>query len=90
MIVELRHQDPGKQVGAGHAAADRPRRAATCTIFSQQRQDFLRRAVSTTFSLAAMKSRISVTSSPTRRRGPPHSGQCSPGSSTMRSRGVAR
>jgi hypothetical protein len=37
-------------------------------IFSQRRQDFFSRAISTTFSLAVISSRISLTSSPSRRR----------------------
>ncbi len=57
-------------------------------IFSQRRQGFFRRAVSTTLSLAEMNSRISLTSSPISRRGPPRWGQSSPRSSTIRSRGV--
>ncbi len=66
------------RLGAGH-----------CTIFSQQRQDFLSRATSITFNCAAIMSRIWLTSSPTRRRGPPHSAQVSPGSISRRSRGVS-
>ena len=62
--------------------------AAVCTIFSHRRQDFFSRAVSITFSRAETWSRISATSSPTRRRVPPQSGQRSPGLSTTRSRGV--
>lgn len=58
-------------------------------IFSQRRQDFFSRAISITFSLAVISSRISLTSSPSRRRVPPQSGQSSPGSSTIRSRGVS-
>lgn len=60
--------------------------AATCTIFSQQRQDFFSRATSTTFICTAIMSRISLVSSPTRRNSPPHSGQQEPGSSSRRSR----
>jgi hypothetical protein len=62
--------------------------AGGCTTRSQSRQDFFSRAVSTTFSFAAMKSRISETSSPISRSAPPQSGQSSPGSRTMRSRGA--
>lgn len=60
--------------------------AGVCTMRSQSRQDFFGRWISTTFSLAAMKSRISATSSPTSRSTPP---QRSPGSSTMVSRGAS-
>lgn len=60
--------------------------AATCTIFSQQRQDFFSRATSMTFICAAIMSRISLASSPTSRNSPPHSGQQEPGSSSRRSR----
>ena len=74
--------------------------AGTCSIFSQVRrirrsssgrsprrtQDFFRRAISTTFICAAIMSGISLTSSPTRRRSPPQSGQQVPGSSSRRSR----
>lgn len=62
--------------------------AATCTMRSQRRQDFLGRAIWTTFNCAAIKSSISLTSSPTTRRSPPQSGQQLPGSSSCRSRGV--
>ena len=62
--------------------------AATCTMRSQRRQDFLGRAIWTTFSCAAIRSSISLISSPTTRRSPPQSGQQLPGSSSCRSRGV--
>jgi len=54
VIVELRDEDMSDQTGAEHAAIDRMRRRGLCTTFSQHRQDFLRRTVSTTFNLAAM------------------------------------
>jgi len=38
--------------------------AGSCTIFSQWRQDFLRRAISITFICAAIMPRISLVSSP--------------------------
>ena len=63
--------------------------AGVWVIFSHRRQDFFSRAISITFSLAVISSRISLTSSPSSRRSPPQSGQASPGSSTMRSRGVS-
>jgi|UPI000484B179 hypothetical protein len=63
--------------------------AGVWVIFSHRRQDFFGRAVSITFSRALISSRISLMSSPTSRSSPPQSGQASPGSSTMRSRGVA-
>ncbi len=63
--------------------------AGAWVIRSQRRQDFFGRTVSITFRRAAISSSISVTSLPMSRRAPPQSGQASPGSSTMRSRGVA-
>jgi|GEM_PF-5969942 len=60
--------------------------AGNCTIFSQQRQDFFNRATSMTFICAAIMSRISLASSPTRRSSPPQSGQTLPGSISLRSR----
>ncbi len=60
--------------------------AGNCTIFSQQRQDFFNRATSMTFICAAIMSRISLASSPTRRNSPPQSGQQVPGSSPLGSR----
>lgn len=62
--------------------------AGSCTIFSQRRQDFFKRAICRTLSSAATRASISLTSSPTRGRSPPQSGQQVPGSSSRRSRGV--
>ena len=49
VIIELGDEDIGDQLGPDIPAIDRTRRArGACTIFSQHRQDFLRRTVSTT------------------------------------------
>ena len=53
---------------------------APWTILAQRRQDFLIRAISITFSLAAIMPIRSRTSSPATRSSPPQSGQLAPGS----------
>jgi hypothetical protein len=63
--------------------------AGSWTIFSHRRQDFFTRAISMTFSWAAIMSSSVLTSSPTIRSSPPQSWQRSPGSRVRRSRGVA-
>ncbi len=78
-----RRPGPAMLRGIGRAGA------GVWVIFSHLRQDFFGRADSITFSRALITSRTSLMSSPTSRSSPPQSQEALPGSSTMRSRGVA-
>ena len=97
-------EDPGQQRRPDHGPRDRPRgRLGLGDPLAGEADQAIFRWMTTPPNagrllpgglhhlsrFAAIRSRISLTSSPIRRRGAPQCGQSSPGSSTIRARGVS-